>query len=104
MDADGNPSLLYLTPHTRLPLGDYRYEFHRKWQQVTAPDSAIPFVPHITVLKIQNPELFEVHRNNIEALIDTEIRTIQHLDVNARNIALYAVNSKFREEIQIPLS
>ena len=59
------------------------------------------FSPHITFLKIQDNKVFEEHREKIENIINDELKKIKDLDLNTRNIFLYAINSQFKEEIQI---
>ena len=51
--------------------------------------------------KIENSEIFEKHRKNIEKIIESELLKICKLNVNSWKIFLYAVNSEFKEEIQI---
>jgi 2'-5' RNA ligase len=94
---------LYFTNKTDLPLEDYRNKLHEKYNRDYVEDNSFSFSPHITFLKIQDSKIFEKHRENIENIIDEEIKKINELDLNSKNIFLYAVNSKFKEEIQIKL-
>ncbi len=67
-------------------------------------DNNFPFSPHITFLRMQNREVFEKHRENIEKIIETELQKLKYIDISTQKIYLYAVNSTFKEEIQIKLS
>lgn len=94
-------NVLYLTSKTRLNLKNYRNNLHKKYNKDYVEDNNFEFVSHITFLRIQDNKVFEKHRLNIENIINKELQKISNVDINTRNISLYAVNSKFREEIQI---
>lgn len=98
-----NRSVLYFTSKTNLPLEDYRNKLHEKYNIDYIEDNRSAFSPHITFLRIKDSEVFEKHRKYIENIINEEIQNINNLDLNTKNIFLYAVNSKFKEEIQIKL-
>lgn len=103
-----NRFVLYFTSKTNLPLKNYRDNLHDKYNRDYVKDNrdyvkdnSFTFSPHITFLRIQDSKLFENHRENIENIINDELQKISELDINTRNIFLYAVNSNFKEEIQI---
>jgi len=93
--------VLYFKIITNLPLNEYRNNLHDKYDRNLVEDNNFAFFPHITFLRIQNSEIFEKHRNNIEKILNEELQKIKKIDLNTRNIFLYAVNSEFKEEIQI---
>jgi len=93
--------VLYFKIITNLPLNEYRNNLHDKYDRNLVEDNNFTFSPHITFLRIQNSEIFEKHRNNIEKILNEELQKIKKIDLNTRNIFLYAVNSEFKEEIQI---
>ena len=96
-----NRFVLYFTSKTNLSLEYYRNDLHKKYNRDYVEDNSFDFSPHITFLRIQDSKVFEEHRQNIESIINEELEKINNLDLNTRNIFLYAVNSKFKEEIQI---
>jgi len=98
-----NRFVLYFTTKTNLPLKEYRGNINNKYNRYYVEDNNFDFSPHVTFFKIQNSEVFEKHRKNIEKIITEEINKIDDLDLNTRKVFLYAVNSKFKEEIQIKL-
>ncbi len=98
-----NRFVLYFTSKTNLPLKKYRDILDNKYNRDYVEDNGFNFSPHITFIKIQDSKTFENHRENIENIINEELKKIQNLDLNTKNIFLYAVNSKFKEEIQIKL-
>ena len=98
-----NRFVLYFSSKTNLNLENYRNDLHEKYNRDYVEDNSFEFSPHITFLKIKNSIIFENHRKNIENIIDKELQKISDLDINSRNIFLYAVNSQFKEEIQIKL-
>lgn len=98
-----NNFVLYFTSKTDLPLKKYRDKIHEKYNRSFVEDNNFIFSPHITFLRIQDSKVFEEHKKNIESIITDEIKKINYLDLNTRNIFLYGVNSKFKEEIQIKL-
>lgn len=98
-----NRFVLYFTSKTTLPLKDYRNNLHDKYNRDYVEDNSFDFSPHITFLRIKDSKIFENHRENIENILNDELQKISDLDINTRNIFLYAVNSQFKEEIQIKL-
>jgi len=98
-----NKKVLYCTSNTTLPLETYRNMLHEKYQRNDVDDNNFPFSPHITLLRIQESTVFEQHRENIENIIQEELYKIRNLNINTGKIFLYAVNSQFRDEIQIPI-
>ena len=98
-----NRFVLYFTSKTNLPLEDYRNSLHDKYNRNYVEDNSFAFSPHITFLRIKDSKVFEEHRECIENIINKEIQTISNLDINSGNIFLYAVNSQFKEEIQVKL-
>ncbi|MDD2907033.1 MAG: 2'-5' RNA ligase family protein [Candidatus Gracilibacteria bacterium] len=101
--GEGNRFVLYFNTNTNLPLKKYRDFIHEKYNRDYVEDNSFTFSPHITFLRIQDSIIFENHRENIENIINDELKKISELDINTKNIYLYAVNSKFKEEIQIKL-
>jgi len=96
-----NRFVLYFTSKTDLLLGNYRNNLHKRYNRNYVEDNNFVFSPHITFLKIQDNKVFEEHREKIENIINDELKKIKDLDLNTRNIFLYAINSQFKEEIQI---
>ncbi|MGB2111425.1 MAG: hypothetical protein ACPHY8_06505, partial [Patescibacteria group bacterium] len=86
-----------------LPLQAYRNDLHEKYNRDYVEDNNFIFSPHITFLRIQDNKIFEKHRRNIENIINKELYKVSDLNVNTKNIFLYAVNSQFKEEIQVKL-
>ena len=98
-----NRFVLYFTSKTNLNLENYRNDLHEKYNRDYVEDNGFAFSPHITFLRIQDSKIFEKHRDNIENIINKKLQKINHLDTNTKNTFLYAVNSQFKEEIQIKL-
>ena len=98
-----NRFVLYFTSKTNLPLENYRNDLHKKYNRDYIEDNSFAFSPHITFLRIQDNNTFEKHRKNIENIINEELQKISNFDLNTKKIFLYAVNSQFKEEIQIKL-
>jgi 2'-5' RNA ligase len=98
-----NRFVLYFTSKTNLNLENYRNDLHEKYNRDYVEDNNFTFSPHITFLRIQDSKVFEEHRENIENIINEELEKINNLNLNTRNIFLYAVNSQFKEEIQMKL-
>lgn len=98
-----NRFVLYLKTESKNLFKDYRNILHNKFKRDYVVDNSYDFFPHITILKINNFEVFENHRLNIENILNEEIDKIKNIDINLRKINLYAVNSKFKEEIQIKI-
>lgn len=93
--------LLYFEVVTEMALKEYRDVLHEKYILQSIEDSDFDFSPHITLLKILNSEKFEEHREGIENIIHQEIKKMEGVDISLRKISLYAVNSLYKEEIQI---
>lgn len=95
--------VLYFNSKTDIDLDSYRNTLHDTYKRTQLEDNNFDFSPHITFLKILDSTTFETHRVNIEKIISHEINKIKYLDVNFWKIYLYAVNSTYKEEIQIKL-
>ncbi len=102
-DWDDNKSILYLKSTTKLDLKLYRDSFYLKFNRNYIKDNSFDYSPHITLLRILDSNCFEKHRQNIESIINNEIQNIANENINNKKIFLYAVNSEFKEEIQIKL-
>jgi len=98
-----NKFVLYFTSKTNLPLENYRNDLHEKYKRDYVEDNSFTFSPHITFLRIQDNKIFEEHIENIEKIINEELQKVSDSDFNTKNMFLYAVNSQFKEEIQIKL-
>lgn len=61
------------------------------------------YSPHITILRVINSDIFEVHRGNIESIITKYLKKLQNQNVNTGEIYLYAVNSIFKPEKQVKI-
>ena len=103
LNWEWNKSIFYFTTKTNLPLQAYRNDLHDKYNRIYVENNSFTFSPHITFLRIQNSKIFEEHRKNIENIINKKVQKINDLDINTKNIFLYAVNSQFKEEIQVKL-
>lgn len=101
--GEWNRFVLYFTSKTNLNLENYRNDLHEKYNRNYVKDNSFEFSPHITFLRIQDNKIFEEHRKNIESIINEELKKINNLNLNTRNIFLYAVHSQFKEEIQVKL-
>lgn len=101
--GEWNRFVLYLKSESKNPFKNYRNILHNEFKRDYVLDNRYDFSPHITILKINNPEIFEKHRLNIESILNEEIIKINNFDLNLKKISLYAVNSKFKEEIQVKI-
>ncbi len=81
----------------------YRDFFHNKYNRDFVEDNNFAFSPHITFLRILKPEIYELHRENIENIILRELENLKDVNINSNNVYLYAVNSRFKEEIQVKI-
>lgn len=98
-----NKFVLYLKSKSKDNFKNYRDIFHNEFNRNYILDNNLEFSPHITIFKILNYEIFENHRLNIEKILTDEINKVKNIDLNNKNIHLYAVNSNFKEEIQIKI-
>lgn len=98
-----NRFVLYFSIKTKNNLENIRNILHKKYKRDFVEDNNFPFSTHITIWKIKNFEIFEKHRENIEKILFLELNNLKNIDINSKKIFLYAVNSCFREEIQIKI-
>lgn len=96
--------VLYFNTKTNIDLESYRNTLDDTYKRTHIEDNSFDFSPHVTFLKILDSNTFEIHRVNIEKIISEEIGKIKHLDTNSWKVYLYAVNSSYKEEIQIKLT
>lgn len=95
--------LCYLWSQTVDNLENIRNIFHERYQRNDIEENTFSFIPHITFFKIQDFEVFTLHKDNIENIITSELEKIWNQNISSQNIYLYKVNSKFKEEIQIKI-
>ncbi|PID84169.1 hypothetical protein CSB09_02735 [Candidatus Gracilibacteria bacterium] len=95
--------ILYFTIQTDIPLQEYRERLHHRYQRNQVEDNTYPFSAHMTFLRIRDSGIFEAHRENIEKIIHRKLQSLGTVDVNTGRMYVYAVNSHFKEEIQIKL-
>ena len=95
--------LLYLIPKNKSDLKYFRDKIDAIYDRKYILDNSYDFISHISFFKILNPGLFEKHREDIEKIIKKEIKKLENIDVNSREVFLYAVNSDFKEEIQLKI-
>lgn len=98
-----NNFLLYLKPKSDINFKFFRDNLHKKYQKSEIYENNLEFIPHISIFKINNFEIFKIHQKEIENIINDEINKIYDKNINSQKIYLYAVNSKFLQEIQIKL-
>lgn len=98
-----NRYVLYFNTKTDIDLESYRNTLHDTYKRIQVEDNSFDFSPHVTFLKIFDSNTFETHRVNIEKIISEEIEKIKDLDINSWKVYVYAVNSTYKEEIQIKL-
>ena len=103
LNWEWNKSIFYFTTKKNLLLEAYRNDLDDKYNRNHVENNSFTFSPHITFLRIQDNKVFKTHRQNIENIINKELQKINNLDINTKNIFLYAVNSQFKEEIQVKL-
>ncbi|OIP53463.1 hypothetical protein AUK10_02385 [Candidatus Gracilibacteria bacterium CG2_30_37_12] len=66
-------------------------------------DNSYPvFVPHITLFKIRNGDIFHLMCEALEFIIKEEIEKLSSVNIY-ESVGIFAVNSKFHPEIQVEL-
>lgn len=103
MNWEWKKFICYFLPQTDIILENYRNDLHQKFDRIWVLDNNYEFIPHITFFRIKNHTIFEKHKKNIENIINNELQKIKNININSWKIFLYAVNSHFKEEIQIKL-
>lgn len=96
-------SLLFFESRTNLNILWYRNLFHKIFNRDYIENNKLEFSPHITFFRILNSNIFEKHRVNIEEIITSELQKINNLNISNKKAFLYAVNSEFKEEIQLKI-
>jgi 2'-5' RNA ligase len=66
-------------------------EFNRK----EVLENNLKFIPHITLFRINNSQIYEKHRENIEEIVNEKLEKLKNKDISTKRIYLYKVNSKF---------
>jgi 2'-5' RNA ligase len=96
-----NKIIWYLNWKSNKNLETIFNEFNAEFQRKEIFENNLKFIPHITLFKIKNSEIYDKYKENIEKLIDEEIKKIKEIDIFTWEIFLYKVNSNFFGEIQI---
>lgn len=102
-EKNNNKKILYFYWKTTVSLKEIRNSFHDSFNMENVVDNKLEFIPHITFLRILNPDLFELHRKKIEIIINNELLKLNKINISNKNIYLYKVNSNFPWQIQIKL-
>jgi len=98
-----NKYILYFNSKSNLNLKLFNENFHKVFNRNFIEDNKFIFIPHITFFKIKKLELFEKHRENIEKIINIELEKIKNFNLSNSKAFLYAVNSEYKEEIQVKI-
>jgi len=94
--------LCYLECSNKEKLKAINNYFSKKYMHSDVPENSYSFVPHVSLFKIKNNEIFEQHQQNIEQIITKELRLINNSRL-FESINLFMVNSQTEPEIQIPI-
>jgi 2'-5' RNA ligase len=100
---DENRFVLYFRTATNIPLKKYRDELHTSYNRIDIINNSFEFSPHMTFLRIQDSEVFEIYRNNLEKIILQDLSKLKKINISKGEVSLYAVNSEYKEEIQIAI-
>jgi len=65
-------------------------------------DNTQTYVPHLSLFKIKNHQVFSEHKTSILQIIDRHLQVIKKHN-SFKSISLYSVNSNFKPEIQIEM-
>jgi 2'-5' RNA ligase len=76
--------------------------FAEKYNYSGIPENQLKFVPHISLFRINDPDLYAPHRAKVDVLINSSMRAIDYGSL-ADGIRLFQVSSLFHPEIQIPV-
>lgn len=102
-NSDWENNILYFSIKSEINLVKLRNQLHKKYNRDYIIDNWFSFVEHITFLRILDFKIFEKHRKNIQNVITEKLKNINLLDINTKNIYLYAVNSDTKIEKQIKI-
>lgn len=92
--------LCYLSCSQKETLEEINRFFAGKYNFVKASENQYPYIPHITLFKILNSDVYTLHKAKIDEIINHETSLIdsEHL---IKGIHLFQVNSNFHPEIQL---
>lgn len=91
--------LCYLAPTGYSELEDINNKFRATFPN-DVPDNTHSFVPHITLFKVNDYDIFSRYKKDILDIFEKNLNLIKNEDAFL-DFNLYAVNSKFTPQIQI---
>jgi 2'-5' RNA ligase len=98
----GKERVCYLGCPQNKTLVEMNRFFAKKYEYSKIPENQLAFAPHVSLLRINNPELYAPHKAEIDQLINKNLQSIDYSSL-VKGIQLFQVNSLFRPEIQIPV-
>lgn len=97
----GAASILYIKPAND-SFADYQKSLSQIFQRNTIIDNQHAFIPHVTLFKILDADIYQEHRSEIEGIVTSFLQS-----KSAHNffvgISLFSVNSQEKPQMQIPI-
>lgn len=98
---DGIDYLCYITCSQTKKLEKINNQFSNQYKKDDIVDNQYKYIPHISLFKVLNHNDFIIHKDKINSIIEKELKEIKDENV-FDGFFLFAVNSKFHPEIQLP--
>ena len=95
--------LLYLKPESKIDFLEKRNILDNEFSDNSAINNDLDFIAHITFFKILDFQKYSDYKSEIEKIIYNELNKIENIDTSTEKIYLYAVDSGFREELQVKI-
>ena len=95
-----NNSTGYLSIVNKSDLEHINSELWNKYSANRVLENRYSYIPHITIFKVKNKEVFKRHIEKVNEIIQDFLLTISGMSIY-NEVYLYAVNSKFTPELQL---
>jgi 2'-5' RNA ligase len=98
----GKERVCYLSCAPNKKFEELNQLFAKKYDRSQIPENQLTFVPHVSLFRINNPDAYAPHKEEVDKLISKTIQTIGQ-DSFSQGVYLFRVSSLFHPEIQIAI-
>jgi 2'-5' RNA ligase len=96
------PRVCYVGCPPNAKLSEINQFFTTKYDHANITENQLEFVPHISLFRISDPNIYEPHRIAVDKLISDALQTIEYGNL-IEGTYLFQVNSLFHPEIQVAI-
>ncbi|HSW88988.1 MAG TPA: 2'-5' RNA ligase family protein [Candidatus Saccharimonadales bacterium] len=100
---DNADTLCYLNPVYQKQLHMLHDQLAKEYRRDFIPDNQYPYVPHISLFRVTDTNLFKQHKDAIENIVQESLVALTNENLFA-GFALFEVDSHVTPELQLPIT